>query len=102
MRAVKGVVITIDADLIVVGLGVGVEFVAGRLADAGGQFVRGRATVTGSRTVVVGGQDFRASRGLVLATGPQPAVPPVDGLAGTPYWTNHEALEALRLPGAGA
>jgi pyruvate/2-oxoglutarate dehydrogenase complex dihydrolipoamide dehydrogenase (E3) component len=94
MRAVKGVVITIDADLIVVGLGVGVEFVAGRLADAGGQFVRGRATVTGSRTVVVGGQDFRASRGLVLATGPQPAVPPVDGLAGTPYWTNHEALEA--------
>ena len=40
--------------------------------------------VTGNRTVVIGGQEFRASRGLVLATGTQPAVPPVDGLAGTP------------------
>ena len=178
MRAVKGAVMTIDADVIVVGLGVGGEFVAGRLADAGlevvgvesalvggecpywgcvpskmiiraantlaearrvgklaghatvepdwsivarrireeatddwddtvaverftgkgGRFVRGRATVTGSRTVVVGGQEFRASRGLVLATGTQPAVPPVDGLAGTPYWTNQEALETKEAP----
>ena len=54
--------------------------------------------MTGSRTVVVGGQEFRASRGLVLATGTQPMVPPVDGLAGTPYWTNHEALETKEAP----
>jgi len=169
---------TIDADVIVVGLGVGGEFVAGRLAEAGvgvvgiesalaggecpywgcvpskmiiraantlaeagrvgklagdaavqpdwsivarrireeatddwddtvaverftgkgGRFVRGRAAVTGSRSVVVGGQEFRASRGLVLATGTQPAVPAVDGPAGTPYWTNREALEAQEAP----
>ena len=55
-----------------------------RFTGKGGRFVRGRATVTGSRTVVAGGQEFRASRGLVLATGTQPAVPPVEGLAGPP------------------
>jgi pyruvate/2-oxoglutarate dehydrogenase complex dihydrolipoamide dehydrogenase (E3) component len=45
-----------------------------RFTGKGGRFVRGRVTVTGNRTVVVGGQEFRASRGLVLATGTQPAV----------------------------
>lgn len=69
-----------------------------RFTGKGGRFVRGRATVTGNRTVVVDGQEFRASRGLVLATGTQPAVPPVGGLAGTPYWTNHEALETEEAP----
>jgi hypothetical protein len=39
MRAVKGAVMTIDANVIVVGLGVGGEFVAGRLADAGLELV---------------------------------------------------------------
>jgi len=69
-----------------------------RFTGKGGRFVRGRAAVTGSRTVVAGGREFRASRGLVLATGIRPAVPPVDGLTGTPYWTNHEALEAMEAP----
>jgi len=69
-----------------------------RFTGKGGRFVRGRAAVTGSRTVVAGGREFRASLGLVLATGTQPAVPPVDGLAGTPYWTNREALEAMEAP----
>jgi pyruvate/2-oxoglutarate dehydrogenase complex dihydrolipoamide dehydrogenase (E3) component len=64
----------------------------------GGQFVRGHATVTGGRTVVVDGREFRASRGLVLAAGTRPAVPPVEGLAGAPYWTNREALEAKQAP----
>jgi pyruvate/2-oxoglutarate dehydrogenase complex dihydrolipoamide dehydrogenase (E3) component len=69
-----------------------------RFTGKGGRFVRGRAAVTGRRTVVVGGQEVRASRGQVLATGTRPAVPPVDGLAGTPYWTNREALEAKEAP----
>jgi pyruvate/2-oxoglutarate dehydrogenase complex dihydrolipoamide dehydrogenase (E3) component len=69
-----------------------------RFTGKGGRFVRGRAAVTGNRTVVVGGQEFRASRGLVLATGTQPAVPPVDGLAGTRCWADHEALEAKEAP----
>jgi pyruvate/2-oxoglutarate dehydrogenase complex dihydrolipoamide dehydrogenase (E3) component len=30
--------------------------------------------------------------------GTAPAVPPIDGLAGTPYWTNREAIEATEVP----
>jgi pyruvate/2-oxoglutarate dehydrogenase complex dihydrolipoamide dehydrogenase (E3) component len=69
-----------------------------RFEGKGGRLVRGRATVTSHRTVIVGRREFRASRGLVLATGTQPAVPRIAGLAGTPYWTNHEALEAKEVP----
>ena len=50
-----------------------------RFTGKGGRFVRGRAAVTGNRTVVIGGQEFRATRGLVLATGTQPAVPQSTG-----------------------
>ena len=32
------------------------------------------------------------------ATGTDPAVPPVPGLAGTPFWTNREAAEAEQVP----
>jgi len=56
-----------------------------RFEGKGGRLVRGRATVTSHRTVIVGRREFRASRGLVLATGTQPAVPRIAGLAGTPY-----------------
>src|SRR5260370_25144555 len=49
LRAVKGAVMTIDADVIVVGLGVGGEFVAGRLADAG-------LDVVGIESALVGGE----------------------------------------------
>src|SRR6266436_555478 len=30
--------------------------------------------------------------------GTVPAVPPIPGLAGTPYWTNREAIKATRVP----
>ncbi|HEU5421866.1 MAG TPA: NAD(P)/FAD-dependent oxidoreductase [Streptosporangiaceae bacterium] len=39
-----------------------------------------------------------ARRGIVVATGTEPAVPPVPGLAGTPFWTNREAAEAEQVP----
>jgi pyruvate/2-oxoglutarate dehydrogenase complex dihydrolipoamide dehydrogenase (E3) component len=34
----------------------------------------------------------------VLGTGTTPVIPPIDGLADTPYWTNREALEAKERP----
>ncbi len=34
----------------------------------------------------------------MIATGTVPVIPPIDGLAGTPYWTNREAIEADTLP----
>lgn len=69
-----------------------------RFTDKGGRFVRGRGRVTGPREVTVGEEVFRARRGVVIATGTSPLVPPIDGLDGTPYWTNREALETKELP----
>ena len=40
---------------------------------------------------------LRADRYLI-ATGASPAVPPIEGLAGTPYWTSTEALVATEVP----
>jgi pyruvate/2-oxoglutarate dehydrogenase complex dihydrolipoamide dehydrogenase (E3) component len=36
----------------------------------------------------------------VLNTGTAPAVPPIDGLADTPFWTNRDALQAMTAPGS--
>ncbi len=34
----------------------------------------------------------------LVATGARAAIPPIEGLAGTPYWTSTEALECERIP----
>ena len=69
-----------------------------RLVDAGAEFVRGHARLAGERTVVVGGRTYTARRGVVLNTGTAPGVPPIDGLADTPYWTNRDAVQLTTLP----
>ncbi|MCH6470423.1 dihydrolipoyl dehydrogenase family protein [Sinomonas terrae] len=69
-----------------------------RFEKAGGRFVRGTARITGPKTVSVDGQDFEASRAILLNTGTDPAVPPIPGLAGTPYWTNREVIAAKDAP----
>ncbi|BBH65604.1 pyridine nucleotide-disulfide oxidoreductase [Actinoplanes sp. OR16] len=71
-----------------------------RFTSKGGSFVRGTATITGPGRVRVGDQEFEASKGLVVATGTAAVIPPIDGLAGTPYWTNRDAVEAATLPGS--
>jgi pyruvate/2-oxoglutarate dehydrogenase complex dihydrolipoamide dehydrogenase (E3) component len=69
-----------------------------RFTGKGGRFVRGEARFVGPREVAVGDRTFRAKRGVVVATGTSPVIPPIEGLAGTPLWTNHEAIEADTLP----
>jgi pyruvate/2-oxoglutarate dehydrogenase complex dihydrolipoamide dehydrogenase (E3) component len=71
-----------------------------RFTGKGGRFVRGDARFVGPREVAVGDRTFQAKRGVVIATGTAPAIPPIEGLAGTPLWTNHEAIEADTLPGS--
>ena len=78
-----------------------------RFVAKGGRFARGHGRITAPGEVTVTGPDgagpprvFRASRGIVLNTGTEPAVPPIDGLAGAPYWTNREAIEAEQVPGS--
>jgi pyruvate/2-oxoglutarate dehydrogenase complex dihydrolipoamide dehydrogenase (E3) component len=78
-----------------------------RFEGQGGTFVRGRGRITAPGEVTVYRRDgqgeplvFRARRGIVINTGTDPAIPPVEGLAGTPYWTNREAVETEEVPGS--
>ncbi|MEI6622316.1 MAG: NAD(P)/FAD-dependent oxidoreductase, partial [Actinomycetes bacterium] len=69
-----------------------------RLVGKGGTFIRGRARLVGPDTVVVGDEQLRATRAIVVATGASASIPPIPGLAGTPYWTNREAISATSPP----
>jgi len=76
-----------------------------RLVDAGATVHHGVARLAGTGRVTVevqGGETvtYAARRGVVLNPGTRPAVPPVEGLAGTPYWTNRDAVQATELPSA--
>ena len=52
----------------------------------------------GPGRVEVGDVVVEAGRAIVLATGTDASIPPVDGLRDVPYWTNHEAIEVAELP----
>ena len=59
------------------------------------------ARLTGERTVeLADGTRFEAAH-VVLATGTEATIPPLDGLAEGPHWTNREAIwEPERPPGS--
>ena len=69
-----------------------------RLEDAGVTFVRGHGRLAGPRTVEAAGETYVASKGVVLNPGTRPSAPPIDGLDGTPYWTNRDVLPVETLP----
>ena len=69
-----------------------------RFEKKGGRFVRGTGRITGARSVEVDGTEYSAQRGLVIATGTEPLIPPIDGLSGLDFWTNREAIEAEEVP----
>ncbi|HET9944504.1 MAG TPA: NAD(P)/FAD-dependent oxidoreductase [Actinomycetes bacterium] len=69
-----------------------------RFEGKGGRLVRGSARLDGPGRVRVGDDFFVAARAVVVASGAEPVVPPIDGLADTPHWTNREAVSALVAP----
>ncbi len=76
-----------------------------RFEGKGGIFVRGRGRITAPGEVTVESLDgqqpprvLHASKGILINTGTDPAVPPIPGLAGTPFWTNREAIETTEVP----
>ncbi len=71
-----------------------------RLEDAGVTFARGTGRLVGDRQVEVGGTTYVARRGVVLNPGTEPAIPPIEGLADTPYWTNRDVVRLKELPGS--
>jgi dihydrolipoamide dehydrogenase len=68
------------------------------LEERGVALARGRARVTGERSVDVDGTAYSARRAVVLATGSEPLVPPIPGLAEAHGWTNREATTSHEVP----
>ncbi|TAN02153.1 MAG: mercury(II) reductase [Rhodanobacteraceae bacterium] len=64
--------------------------------------LRGEARFVDDHTLRVrlaeGGERTLAFDRCLIAVGARPAVPPIPGLAGTPYWTSTDALVADRIP----
>jgi pyruvate/2-oxoglutarate dehydrogenase complex dihydrolipoamide dehydrogenase (E3) component len=71
---------------------------ADRFTGLGGLLFRGQGRIIAPGQVAVGDDVLRARRAIVINTGTVPAIPPIPGLAGTPYWTNHQAIEAEQVP----
>lgn len=69
-----------------------------RLTKKGVTFVRGWGRLTGPHRVEVGGETFEAGRAILLNPGTRAWAPPIEGLAGTPYWSNREAIETETVP----
>jgi mercuric reductase len=66
------------------------------------RLVHGEARFKNDRTLLVKGSDGQEQTlpfdRALIAAGASPAIPPVAGLSGTPYWTSTEALAARELP----
>jgi pyruvate/2-oxoglutarate dehydrogenase complex dihydrolipoamide dehydrogenase (E3) component len=69
-----------------------------RLRSRGAAFARGWGHLDGPSKVVVGDERFEARRAVLLNPGTRAWAPPIAGLAGTPYWTNREAIETESVP----
>ena len=82
-----------------------------RLEATGARFVRGHAALAGrapdDRVRVVVGPDEFTAKTVVVATGTDPALPPIEGLADVrsqgagpqgPVWTNREAVQTTVVP----
>jgi dihydrolipoamide dehydrogenase len=67
-----------------------------RVAAAKIDLVRATASFTGVRTVAGGGREVRAPR-VVIDTGQDPSLPPIAGLAATPYLTNASWFDQATL-----
>ena len=70
---------------------------AGWLADQGAELIRGDAHVVRPGVVAVGERELEYDA-LVVATGSEPALPPLEGLADVDYWTNRDAVWASAIP----
>jgi pyruvate/2-oxoglutarate dehydrogenase complex dihydrolipoamide dehydrogenase (E3) component len=73
-----------------------------RLEGSGARFIRGRGRLTAPGEVTVSTSDgevtIKAGKGIVVNPGTDPAVPDIPGLAGTPFWTNREAVRTTTVP----
>lgn len=69
-----------------------------RFTGLGVHVIEGVARYKDAATVTVGDKFEIKARRFVIATGSSPAVPPIPGLAETPYLTNETIFELKRCP----
>jgi pyruvate/2-oxoglutarate dehydrogenase complex dihydrolipoamide dehydrogenase (E3) component len=70
---------------------------AGWIADQRAELIRGEARVLEPGVVEVGDRKIEYEA-LVVASGSEPAIPPIEGLADVSFWTNREAVWAGEVP----
>jgi len=68
------------------------------LEARGVTLIRGRARLTGERTLEVGGTEYVARKAIVLATGSEALIPPIPGLADANGWTNRQGTTSNEVP----
>jgi pyruvate/2-oxoglutarate dehydrogenase complex dihydrolipoamide dehydrogenase (E3) component len=64
------------------------------LAERGVELVRGHGRIEGERRVAVGEDVLVGAKGVIVATGSGPVLPPIPGLAESQPWGNREATTA--------
>ena len=65
--------------------------------EQGATVIKGAARISGPGAVDVNGRSLSAKH-IIVATGSDAAVPPVDGLDTVPVWTNREATSLREIP----
>ena len=68
------------------------------LSDRGVTIVRGRGRLDGECRVRVGDETLLARRAVVVATGSDAVVPPIEGLREAKPWTNREGTTSKHVP----
>jgi pyruvate/2-oxoglutarate dehydrogenase complex dihydrolipoamide dehydrogenase (E3) component len=68
------------------------------LEQRGVTVLRGHARLAGERRVQLNGNMITARRAVVLATGSEPSMPPIPGLADADAWTNRMATTSKVVP----
>src|SRR5918997_1866063 len=68
------------------------------LSQRGVELVRAKGRLDGERRVRAGDETLAARRAVVVATGTNAFMPPIDGLREAKPWTNREATTSKRVP----
>ncbi|HET8594294.1 MAG TPA: NAD(P)/FAD-dependent oxidoreductase [Intrasporangium sp.] len=69
-----------------------------RLTSKGVTFIRGTGRVVDAHEVEIDGKTYRIGRGIVVNTGTNPLIPPIEGIEEVDIWTNRDLVEAPELP----
>jgi pyruvate/2-oxoglutarate dehydrogenase complex dihydrolipoamide dehydrogenase (E3) component len=69
-----------------------------RFCGLGAEIRFGRPAFTDNHVVALDGKNI-AAKNWIIATGSAPVVPPIEGLASVPYWTNETVFSQRTLPG---